>query len=134
MSLLLLIFISIAEAYMTYSPKEAMSACAACLDRPQARFCLDSKTSTYACCGQGENSIFCNPSETISCSRYAKRLKLMIARAFSATAFAPQTCKLAIATNPLSSFAQRYRSSPTLRTASMYISCHQVACASMRSM
>jgi hypothetical protein len=49
---------------MTYSPKEAMSACAACLDRPQARFCLDSKTSTYACCGQGENSIFCNPSET----------------------------------------------------------------------
>jgi len=31
---LLLIFISLAEAYVTYSPKEALSACAACLDKP----------------------------------------------------------------------------------------------------
>jgi len=39
---LLIIFFSLAGAYMTYSPREAMSACAACLDKPQSRFCLNS--------------------------------------------------------------------------------------------
>lgn len=67
----LFIFISLAGAYVTYSPKEAMSACAACLDKPQARFCLNAETSTYTCCGQGENSILCNPGGAITCSRYA---------------------------------------------------------------